>query len=98
MAYLLAGSIAIAGSLYAGTGIGMQKMKTEADAAAKARVLKIDGSTQVKGGNSLFRGLGAVTCNGSSRLLMDYKEESRPVLGDYELAFPSPKGCGALPC
>jgi hypothetical protein len=26
--------------------------------------------------NSLFRGLGAVTCNGSSRLLMDYKEEN----------------------
>lgn len=76
MAYLLAGSIAAAGSLYAGTGAGMQKMKTEADAAAKARVLKIDGSTQVKGGNSLFRGLGAVTCNGSSRLLMDYKEEN----------------------
>lgn len=76
MAYFLAGSIAVTGSLYTGAGFGSPEMKRKADAAVKVQSLKIDGNTQVKGANSLFRGLGAVTCNGSSRLLMDYKEEN----------------------
>lgn len=73
--WLLTGSIVV-GSLYAGTGSGMQAEQREASAAEKVQTLKIDGNTQIKSANSLFRGLGAVTCNGSSRLLMDYKEEN----------------------
>ncbi len=73
--WLLTGSIVV-GSLYAGTGSGMQAGQREASAAEKVQTLKIDGNTQIKSANSLFRGLGAVTCNGSSRLLMDYKEEN----------------------
>ncbi|RKI38177.1 glycosyl hydrolase family 59 [bacterium D16-51] len=73
MAWLLAGSI-FAGSFC--IGISSKEIQKEASAAEKQRSLKIDGNTQVKEAHSLFRGLGAVTCNGSSRLLMDYKEEN----------------------
>ena len=73
MAWLLAGSV-FAGSF--GAGFGSREIRKEVSAAENQRTLIIDGDTQVKEAHSLFRGLGAVTCNGSSRLLMDYKEEN----------------------
>lgn len=75
MAWLLAGSLAWS-ALYVGTPYEKAGTKQEVSAATKTRTLKIDGTTQVTSENSLFRGLGAVTCNGSSRLFMDYKEEN----------------------
>lgn len=47
-----------------------------AEAAAQSGgTLTIDGNTINKSKQNLFRGLGAVSCNNSSRLIMDYKEE-----------------------
>ncbi len=47
-----------------------------AEAATKSGgTLTIDGNTIDKKKQDLFRGLGAVSCNNSSRLIMDYKEE-----------------------
>lgn len=43
--------------------------------AAETKTLTIDGKTKRTETGSAFRGLGAVTCNGSSRLLMDYKQQ-----------------------
>lgn len=73
MALFLSVSIMV-GLVYAGEFRGVLKT-AEVQAAAKKRVLKIDGNTMVTTENSAFRGLGAVSCNNSSRLLMDYKEE-----------------------
>lgn len=71
-ALLLIGALA-AGSLYTG-GDGKLGKPTVAQAATKT--LTIDGKTKVTRANSAYRGLGTVTCNSSSRLLMDYKEEN----------------------
>lgn len=38
--------------------------------------IKIDGSTANTSENFLYRGQGMISCNGSSRLLLDYKEKS----------------------
>lgn len=51
--------------------------KNTVEAAQKLATLTIDGNTLDTGENSSFRGLGAVSCSNSSRLLMDYKEEHR---------------------
>lgn len=75
MALFLSVSIMV-GSVYAGEFRGVLKT-ADVQAAAKKRVLKIDGNTMVAAENSAFRGLGAVSCNNSSRLLMDYKEEHK---------------------
>lgn len=73
-------SILLAGSMVLGTTAFMANSNSKergniAQAAEKKRTLNIDGNTLVKAKNSAFRGIGAVTCNNSSRLLMDYKEE-----------------------
>ena len=60
-------------SLYAGEG--NVKKPSAAKAKAAAKVLTVNGNTKVTRAKSAYRGLGAVTCNGSSRLMMDYKEE-----------------------
>lgn len=73
MALFLSVSVMV-GSVYSGE-IRSTEKTAEVQAAAKKRVLKIDGNTMVITENSAFRGLGAVSCNNSSRLLMDYKEE-----------------------
>mgnify|MGYP002622504523 CR=1 FL=1 len=39
-------------------------------------VIRIDGSHANKNENFLYRGQGMISCNGSSRLLLDYKEKS----------------------
>lgn len=50
--------------------------KAESEAADAKKTITIDGNTIREGEQSLFRGLGAVSCNSSSRLLMDYKEQN----------------------
>ena len=40
------------------------------------KVIKIDGSTANKNPQTAYRGIGAVSCNGTSRLMMDYKEKN----------------------
>ncbi|MCD7824935.1 MAG: Ig-like domain-containing protein [Clostridiaceae bacterium] len=76
-------SLCIAGSLIAGClsggGFGLSDGNAPADTGtvqAAEKTITVDGSTKRTGENSAFCGLGAVTCNGSSRLLMDYKEEN----------------------
>lgn len=39
-------------------------------------IIKIDGNKAEKRQNFLYRGQGMISCNGSSRLLMDYKEKA----------------------
>lgn len=58
-------------------GAAVPEQKQEVHAAVKQDVatIKIDGSTVNKKKQNRFRGLGAVSCNNSSRLLMDYKED-----------------------
>ena len=38
--------------------------------------IKVDGSTANTNENFLYRGQGMISCNGSSRLLIDYKEKN----------------------
>ena len=75
LACFLAGSIVL-GSLYAESGTVVVKKENRVQAATEKKTLTIDGNTAVATEQTAFRGLGAVTCNGSSRLLMDYKEEN----------------------
>ena len=70
---ILAGSILFGVAGPAGGMDGTEKNTVEA--AQKLATLTIDGNTLDTGENSSFRGLGAVSCSNSSRLLMDYKEE-----------------------
>lgn len=72
--WLLAGSMML-GAMHIESGARDLAKENVAKAAEKTRKLTIDGDTLVTSENSAFRGLGAVTCNNSSRLLMDYKEE-----------------------
>lgn len=75
ISWILAGSM-VFGTM--GSASGMHgAVKDIVKAAEKTRALTIDGNTLDTGENSSFRGLGAVTCSNSSRLLMDYKEEHR---------------------
>lgn len=75
LACVLAGSMVL-GSVYAGSGTVAVTNENTAQAATEKRTLTIDGNTMVTTEQTAFRGLGAVTCNNSSRLLMDYKEEN----------------------
>ena len=71
LSWILAGSmvLGVMGVLSRMNGTDRNIVK----AAEKTRTLTIDGNTLDEGENSSFRGLGAVTCSNSSRLLMDYK-------------------------
>lgn len=40
------------------------------------KAIKIDGDTANKNIQTAYRGIGAVSCNGTSRLMMDYKEKN----------------------
>lgn len=73
LAWLLAASMTL-GVVYMGPGIGKSESMKVAKAATKT--LTINGKTKVTRARSAYRGLGAVTCNSSSRLLMDYKEKN----------------------
>lgn len=75
LSWILAGSmvLGVMGVLSRMNGTDRNIVK----AAEKTRTLTIDGNTLDEGENSSFRGLGAVTCSNSSRLLMDYKEEHK---------------------
>lgn len=75
LCWILAGSMMLgAASMSPGTdAAGRGVIKKE----EKVKTLTIDGDTMVTAENSSFRGLGAVTCSNSSRLLMDYKEEHK---------------------
>lgn len=74
ISWLLVGSMVL-GTAWVVPQKGSLTEEKTVQAAAKKRTLTIDGNTLVTEENSAFRGLGAVTCNNSSRLLMDYKEE-----------------------
>lgn len=77
---LLCASVFLAGSNISNAQIiakeNSQIGKTVYKEKTKSRELVIDGSTRNKKKQNGFRGLGAVTCNNSSRLLMDYKEKN----------------------
>ena len=51
-------------------------LNTTAGAEGKSMNLTIDGSKAITAENKLYRGLGMVSGNNSSRLLLDYKTES----------------------
>lgn len=72
-AYMLTASLTL-GTMY--TGIGSKGLESTRAAQAATRTLTINGNTKVTRAKSAYRGLGAVTCNSSSRLLMDYKEKN----------------------
>lgn len=77
-------------------GIAVSAEATSADKTAEeCRNVVIDGDTVLAGENQRYRGIGAVTCNNSSRLLMDYKSEHPE---DYwnimTLLFDKEKGSG----
>lgn len=77
VAVILSGILAVGAVC---TSIPESKSKTvtrRAEAAEKKDVatLTINGKTTNKSKQNRFRGLGAVTCNNSSRLLLDYKEK-----------------------
>lgn len=69
-------ALATAAALLVTGGAGMQTGSLQnVKAASGATELVIDGSTTDKEVQNAYRGLGTVTCNNSSRLLIDYKEE-----------------------
>lgn len=45
--------------------------------------IKIDGSKANTSENFLYRGQGMISCNGSSRLLLDYKEKIQKAITRY---------------
>ena len=72
---IIAGGLAAA-MIFSGMGGYSMEQKSEAKAAETAvRELVIDGSTVNTNPQTAYRGLGTVTCNNSSRLLLDYKED-----------------------
>ncbi len=68
LAGLLAAALICSGARWAGSA-------RHALADGEIRELAIDGNTMIKDAQTAYRGLGTVTCNNSSRLLMDYKEQ-----------------------
>lgn len=75
LALLLSGSMAMTAVQVMATENMLIRGETVV-AASEKKKLTIDGNTLVTTKQTAFRGLGTVTCNGSSRLLMDYKEEN----------------------
>ncbi len=68
----LAAGVALGSLFPAGTAGGVLKKTVQ----SAPKTIAIDGNDKRSGENSAFRGLGAVTCNNSSRLLLDYKEKN----------------------
>lgn len=74
---ILAGGLAALLASLAGFGTGLEKQAEvqQAKASEAMTELVIDGSTVDTALQNAYRGLGTVTCNNSSRLLLDYKED-----------------------
>ncbi len=74
---LFAGTLAAVLMISGVTGAVPTDEQGERSVQAAGRVvnLKIDGNTADKSSQNAYRGLGTVTCNNSSRLLLDYKED-----------------------
>ena len=71
-------SVCAAAALTVGTAAAFPTETTYAE--GKTMIVKIDGSKAANEENKLYRGLGMVSANNTSRLLLDYKAE-QPFLG-----------------
>ena len=56
--------------------VGTNAVYAENNGGGDTVNIRIDGSTAKTNENFLYRGQGMISCNGSSRLLIDYKEKS----------------------
>lgn len=74
--------------------------KKDIDRAEKIdrSIINIDGTTANKDIQTAYRGIGTVSCNGTSRLLMDYKEKNPKAYWEIMKWLFDPEGGRGITC